>query len=410
MDNQKPKKVPITFWIALRDAIKTALDEFNYRSDKETTFQYGTNNEVIVHWGPYVFVADLLDGVYAGATDLDDFGYYHHTNVPTSTDEDANVEVVTAPVNADWYNIRVIDALIDRAKKFAYIDMIAAYVDKDIPTFLSPDNLGISRNGLVLIKSLYEDTFTKILGIDREADSDNYSINVYPDYDGNPAVLIHTQLAEFDDKGYVNKDNSEFFLQWNLVSGEVNITPDLPWIISPDFNSTLFTHMPSNPDTEKSLLSAIRIAMNDVMFKAIKNYKQEDFFAPIDKSGLQTPNDTVDRFIAKFEHRLKLTADGTNEALAKGKNMTVNILECGLTVIKINDLTVEVAIDGIGLVDVYAHRLFTENDTWNDILWSENAVGNPKTTLRFEDVASDLATTAVLKEICDCVQGTMASM
>lgn len=416
----------ITFWHGLRNAIETGLNEFHYTADKPTRIWEDEPNTIFIKWGEYVFVVDIIDGLYVGTNELSEFMYYHHTEIPVRTDDSEYdvgdiYKIEVAPPGADWYNIRVIDAIIDRAKAFAHIDMIADHVDNTaLPVHKLPDDgvrRYVTKHGIHVIKKLFEDAFTCLLGIDKEVDKDNYSIKAYPSYTSNTAVIIHVQLNEFDDKGYVNKDNAEFFLTIDFTDNSARITPDLPWLMPVDFNSELYTLMPRNIDTDRSLLSVIRIAVDDMMFRVHQQTGVECLYDTLDKIDLMDDKEVVQKFRVEFERSLrKLTGAGADNRLIDGVNFLIESFPSGITRMKVGKLVVDVYIDGLGLADVGTTVTIGQEESWDEIIWGagiqSKLMPNVKTLDEISGVtvyadailAKEKGSEMALRTMCDAVQ------
>lgn len=419
----------IAFWHGLVGAIETGLDEFNYRSDKPTKIWEGEPNTICVKWGEYVFIVDLIDGLYVGTDELGEFMYYHHAEIPVHTDDSEygdgdTFQTEVAPLGADWYNIRVIDAIIDRAKTFAHIDMISDHAENtNQMMYKFPDDgvrRYITKKGIHAIKKLFENAFTSLLGIDKEVDKDSYSINAYPSYTSDTAVIIHVQLDEFDDKGYVNKDNAEFFLTINMVDNSALITPDLPWIMPADFNAELYTLLPSHIDTDKSLLSAIRIAVDDMMFRVHQQCDVDYLFDTLDRIDLMDDKEVVQKFRVEFEKYLKnMTGANADAKLVDGVNFLMKALPSGITRMIVGKLVVDVYINGLGLADVGTTVTLAKDEPWDSIIWNTRCSIDivPKTkTLEdingvrvYQDIilAKETSTEMALRTMCDVVQSAL---
>ena len=431
MAEVKPHKADlycVAFWYGLADAIERALDEFGYRNDHPTQIIQTEPNTITVKWGSYVFVVDLLDGLYIGSDESSEFMYYRHAVIPHGDpdDESSQVQIEFAPVNADWYNIHVIDAMLDRAKAFAHIDLIAEHAEKTTAKYDGKDIDGkyVNMNGIKTIAQMFTNVFTYVVGIDPEIDKDNYSINVYPDQSNPHGIIIHTQLNEFDDKGFVNKDNSEFFLSIDLGTNDAKITPDLPWLMPNDFNAQLFTLMPRANDTDRVLLSAIRITVDDVLCRLHNKVPANAIFSSLNdmipNKEFETSPVAVNKFHDTFENELALVANG-NDCKFNGRNFKIIPRYDGITRVCIGIIVVDVAIDGLGLIDIGVMRPIKKNETWDNIIWNnivdEDVTDNKaknlsdiKGLMTYDDAKDDVQTESVLRTICNCVQTTLSRM
>lgn len=438
METTKPhaELYKVAYWYGMKDAIERALDEFNYRNDSPTKITQDEPNTITVTWGNYVFAVDLLDGVYIGAEEGLEFMYYHHAIVIDGyqgDDDDKPEDAFKrdfAPIGADWYNIRVIDAMLDRAKTFAYIDMISDHVEHSIPQYNDIDGKYLNKNGVGIIEGRFCMAFEYLVGIDPDLDAGKYSIKAYPDYTNQYGVIIHVQLDEFDDKGYVNKDNNEFFLTIDLKTNDAKITPDLPWLMPEDFNANLYTLMPRNPDDDRVLLSAIRIAVDDVIARMHQNVLASAIFSDTKdmnaENGFALSPDVARKFRDKFETELGLVANGSGKQKFTDMNYDAVSFPTGITRVFVGAVVVDIAIDGLGLVDIGVTRHIGKDETWDSIIWGNSLdvetlsdVGYTRTMIplskfqgitTYDDAKDDITTESVLRTICNCVQTTLSKM
>lgn len=420
---KETKSLPfvLPYTSALMGSIREGLDEFQYRNDKDTKIST-SDNLISIRWGQYVFMVDVIDGVDVGNNECSEFAYFNHAEIPVAADlsdpnyegDDTVIKKEPMPVGADWYNIRVIDAIIERAKSFAYIDMVTDHIEmqRDAESKASglKVKMHVNRVALENSKRYFSKAFVSLLGADEELLKNNVVINSYVDYTNQHQIILHVRLKPFETKGYIDTDNAEFFLTYNVLTTKMQIMADLPWVT--EYKSDLFTLAPKSERDDRSLLSVIRIASDYMLYRMSDNV--DNYFSAAANLDLLTDATRVNKFIGLLEVELSRLARGSVNKLTKENHITT-CYPNGLSRIQLGTIVVDVAIDGFGLVDVTVDHEISHSETWDEIIWNHKpqplSIGitdrlSDMNGLMFGQNINDY-TSATLSVICEAVKTAM---
>lgn len=412
----------------LMESIGEALDEYHYRQDKSTNIST-CDNLVTVKWGQYVFMVDIIDGIDVGNNECSEFMYFNHAEIPVKAntsdpnyegdEDDTIIKKEAMPVGADWYNIRVIDHIIERAKAFAYIDLVTDCIDQqkiaESKRQGTKDKLYANERALCDVKHYFTKAFVSLLGADEELLKNNILIKTYMDYTNQHQVLVHVRMKPFETKGYIDTDNAEFFISYNILTTQVQIMADLPWVT--EYKTDLFTLAPKSEKDDRSLLSVIRIAFDYVLFKTQVAASIDNYFSDVANIRLLTTSKRANKFIKILESELSRMARGSKNKLSKD-NHIMTLYPNGLSRIQLGSIVVDVAIDGFGLVDISIDHEVESSESWDDIIWN---YAPKKLSIGISDTLDKLNgrmfgqdingyTSSTLSTICDIIRVVMQKM